>query len=248
VERVTKATVAARAGVSKNTVSLAFRHDPSIPEATQTRVEKVARALGYSKNPIVAQLMTELRRGTPASYRRTFALLNAFRDREALTQHWTIPSYVEGLRRRGNALGYRFDDFWLHDPELNGTRLDRILRARGIRGAIVVGLFFENELPHRFDNIWRDTGRAADPASRCEDLGRGVGQTRAARCGLDSPRTQSRHPGLGGHEPANDIAAEAALDMLVSMLHSNESGEPEFPRATLIGASWVPGATVRRQG
>jgi LacI family transcriptional regulator len=156
VERVTKATVAARAGVSKNTVSLAFRHDPSIPEATQTRVEKVARALGYSKNPIVAQLMTELRRGTPASYRRTFALLNAFRDREALTQHWTIPSYVEGLRRRGNALGYRFDDFWLHDPELNGTRLDRILRARGIRGAIVVGLFFENELPHRFDNIWRD--------------------------------------------------------------------------------------------
>jgi LacI family transcriptional regulator len=33
--------------------------------------------------------------------------------------------------------------------------------------------------------------------------------------------------------------------MLVSMLHHDEPGVPAFPRATLIGASWVDGVTTR---
>jgi hypothetical protein len=35
--------------------------------------------------------------------------------------------------------------------------------------------------------------------------------------------------------------------MLIGLLHNQETGVPEFPRATLIGPSWVPGATVRRR-
>ena len=153
--RVTMTTIAERAGVSKNTVSLALRHDSQIPAATRTRIEKIARELGYAKNPVVSQLMTELRKAHPAGHRRTLALLNANLDPNAFSRHPTVPAYVAGCRRRAAFHGYALDEFWLHDPELYGDRLNRILRARGIRGALVVGLMKENRLPPRFSVTWQ---------------------------------------------------------------------------------------------
>ncbi len=45
----------------------------------------------------------------------------------------------------------------------------------------------------------------------------------------------------------NRVTGEAAVDMVVSQIHNNESGVHEFPRATMIGATWMDGATVRAQ-
>lgn len=154
--RVTMSTIAARAGVSKNTVSLALRHDPQIPASTRARVEAVARELGYTKNPVVSELMVELRKAGPAGYRRTLALLNANQDPQAFSRHPTIPAYVTGCRRRAAQLGYALDEFWLHSADLYGEHLNRILRARGIRGLIVVGLMKENRLPPRFSVTWQN--------------------------------------------------------------------------------------------
>jgi LacI family transcriptional regulator len=99
--------------------------------------------------------MTELRKAHPAGHQRTFALLNAHSDRKAFTRHPTIPAYVAGCRRRAAQHGCTLDEFWLHDPELYGEQLNRILRARGIRGMIVVGLMKENRLPPRFSVTWQ---------------------------------------------------------------------------------------------
>ena len=49
--------VAAAAGVSVMTVSLALRRAPSIPAATRERVVAAAEQLGYRRNPLVAALM-----------------------------------------------------------------------------------------------------------------------------------------------------------------------------------------------
>jgi len=155
MKRVTMSSIAVQAGVSKNTVSLALRHDPQIPVATRRRIERIAKQLGYAKNPVVAQLMTELRKAGPAGYRRTFALLNANQDARAFTRHPTIPAYVAGCRRRAAAHGCTLDEFWLHDPELYGEQLNRVLKARGIRGVIVVGMMKENRLPARFSVTWQ---------------------------------------------------------------------------------------------
>lgn len=149
------ADVARRAGVSKNTVSLALRNDPQIPAATRRRVRELADELGYTANPVVSELMAELRKGTDAPYRRNFALLNANVDREAFSRHPTVPDYVAGCRRRAGQLGYGLDEFWLHDTGLAGGRLESILRARGIRGALVIGMMKENRLPPGFDGLWR---------------------------------------------------------------------------------------------
>ena len=343
VKRVTMATIAARAGVSKNTVSLALRHDPQIPLSTRRRIARIARSLGYAKNPIVAQLMVELRKSHPASYRRTLALLNANQDAHAFTQHPTVPAYVQGCRRRADFHGYRLDDFWLHDPELNGERLDRILRTRGIRGALIVGLMKENQLPTRFMSSWSQhacvvtgvrTRRPTLPfccvdhhalVLQAMEQARALGYQRPALIvddridrlvdgrfssgmwiGQQSLPEADRLPGFyaveaarqdvtlfstwlkqhrpdvlftlytvvktwvtqlglkvpndigliqlerrpeskewAGMDQHNDLAGEAAVDMLVGMMHNNEIGLQPFPRATLISGSWVAGETVR---
>lgn len=336
-------TIAKRAGVSKNTVSLALRHDPQIPAETRARVEKIAAELGYAKNPVVAQLMSELRKAAPAGARRTFALLNANQDPRAFTRHPTIPAYVEGCRRRAAAHGYALDEFWLHDPELYGEQLNRVLRARGIRGALVVGLMRENRLPPRFSVTWQNhavvvTGvRTREPTlnfacvdhhelvieameqarqlgyrrpglvlegaiDRLVDGRFGAGFWAAQQSLPESDRTPAffdvetaraeparfdawyranrpdviltlhtvvrewleaagprapRDIGLiqlelrrgcedwAGMDQHNDLTGEAAVDMLVSLLHGAEIGLPSAPRATLIGASWRAGKTAR---
>ena len=334
--------IAERAGVSKNTVSLALRHDRQIPVDTRERIERIAAELGYAKNPVVAQLMTELRKGKPAGFRRTLALLNANLDAKAFARHPTIPAYVAGCRRRAAQQGYALNEFWLHEPELYGERLNRVLKARGIRGVIVVGLMNENRLPTKFSVTWQQhavvvTGvRTHEPTlsfacvdhhalvleamERVRRLGyrrpalvlaegierlvegrfsagfwsgqRGLGtgdrvpgfydveaaRTEPARfhawyrewkpdviftlhtvvrewlggIGVQVPRDVGlvqleRRKGCedwAGMDQHNDLTGEAAVDMLVGMINSNEAGVPTAPRATLVGGSWAEGVTV----
>ncbi|MFA6959253.1 MAG: LacI family DNA-binding transcriptional regulator [Opitutaceae bacterium] len=341
--RVTMSSIAEKAGVSKNTVSLALRHDLQIPERTRKRIERIAKQLGYAKNPVVAQLMVELRKTNPAGYQRTFALLNANLDAKAFKRHPTIPAYVAGCRRRAALHGYKLDEFWLHDPEMYGERLNRVLRARGIRGVLVVGMMRENRLPPGFSVTWQHhavvvTGvRTHEPTLsfasvdhhalvlEAMEAARRLGYTRPALVlegGIDrlvegrfsagfwtgqqalseadqvpgfyvveeareepemfhawfrkhrpdviftlhtvvrewladigvlAPRDVGliqleRRRGCedwAGMEQHNDLTGEAAVDMLVTLVHNNETGVPLFPRATLIGGSWADGTTVR---
>lgn len=147
--------IAREAGVSKNTVSLALRGDIQIPAATRERIIGIAQRLGYRKNPVVAHLMAQLASTRRRGFQFTLALINANQDKKAFTRHPTVPSYVEGCRRRATELGYELDEFWLHEPGLDGGRLNRILRARGIRGIVVVGLMRENRLPEAFLPTWK---------------------------------------------------------------------------------------------
>jgi LacI family transcriptional regulator len=223
--RVTMSLIAEKAAVSKNTVSLALRHDPQIPVTTRERIERIAKQLGYTKNPVVAQLMTELRKAHPAGYQRTFALLNANLDKKAFTRHPTIPAYVSGCRRRAAVHGCTLDEFWLHDPELYGERLNRMLRARGIRGVIVIGMMKENRLPSRFAVTWQHhavvvTGvRTHEPtlSFACVDHHALVLEAMA----------QSRR--LGYRRPA--LVLEGAIDRLVEGRFSAGfwTGQQEFP-------------------
>jgi LacI family transcriptional regulator len=154
MKRISMADVARHARVSKNTVSLALRNDPQIPESTRQRVRVSVTELGYKANSVISKLMAELRRGDEAAYKHNFALINANQDRDAFLRHPTVPDYVSGCRRRAAQLGYGLDEFWLHDPELRAGRLESILRARGIRGALVIGMMKENRLPPDFETLW----------------------------------------------------------------------------------------------
>ena len=335
--------MARAAGVSKNSVSLALRNDPQIPPATRDRIKQTADSLGYRKNPTVAHLMAQLRGGPDQDYKATLALLNANQDRNAFQSHPTVPTYVAGCRRRAEANGYGLDEFWLHDPAIDGERLNRILRARNIRGVIVVGLMRDNHLPERFLPTWQQyptvvTGvRTRDPAlsfactdhhmlalravenairlgyrrpalvldREIDDLvecrftaGYLIGQRRLsaaqrlkpfysvtearhdptlfrkwfekekpdliltlyhvvrrwlegmclrvpADVGLIQMEWREDHADWAGMHQHNDIVGEASVEMVIGMIHNNEHEIPLYPRATLIGSTWVDGQTVR---
>jgi LacI family transcriptional regulator len=53
------------------------------------------------------------------------------------------------------------------------------------------------------------------------------------------------HADWAGMDQRNDLVGEAAVDMLITMIHHKRSAIPEHPRATLIGSQWVDGWTVR---
>lgn len=336
------ADIARAAGVSKNTVSLALKNSPQVSEATKKRVGREAARLGYQRNPVVDELMAKLRQGGRRPFQYTVALINANRDAKAFRNHPTIPSYLLGCRKRAKELGYALDEFWLHDPKQRGEALIRMFHARGIRGAILVGMMDENHLPDHFIPVAEKfpcvvTGtRTRDPALPFAAVDHHVLALRAfecaIQCGYQRPAlvldpvidtvvegrftagfqigqrliarnncippfydivASRRDPGIFGawmrkmqpdviftlyseikgwleHEgwqvPAdigliqlewraaqpewagmhqhNDVVGEAALDMLIGMLHRGETGPPEFPRATLIGPTWMNGSTV----
>jgi len=340
---VTMRVIADHVGYSKNTVSLALRGHRSIPEPTRELIRKAADKLGYRPNAVVSHLIAQLRAGRTAQFQAKLALVNANRDPKAFRQHPTIPAYVRGCERRGLQLGYTFDPFWLHDPKLKAESWTRILRTRGIKGIIVVGLMDDNHLPPHLQPVWAAfptvvTGvRTRDPAlsfscvdhhdlliqaferalalgyqrpalvidDRIDRLveGRFSGAMLTAQQGLPAsrrvpaflqidparadPKLFSRwldrhkpdvllslynvvfpwlkdhglrvpqdigviqlewresHAEISGMNQHNDAVGEAAVDMVVGQIHRNESGIPDFPRATLIGASWVEGGSVR---
>ena len=345
VRKVTLLDIARAAGVSKNTVSLALRRDPQIPPRTRARIEGLAAQMGYQKNPIVAHLMAQLRAGADSRHKSALALLNANEDRAAFRNHPTIPTYLEGCRRRAAQTGYSLDEFWLHDPELDGAKLNKILQARNIRGVLVVGLMNSNHLPERFLPTWEEypcvvTGvRTRNPALSfaCTDhhmlvlravenalrLGyrrpglvldgvidrllehrftsgflvaqqqiaaaqrlkpfyavtearsrpdlfekwfqkekpdviltlyhvlqrwlAGFGLRAPEDVGLIQMEWRADHGQWAGMHQHNDIVGEAAVEMVIGMIHNNERGIPLFPRATFLGSTWVEGKTVHRR-
>ena len=63
--------------------------------------------------------------------------------------------------------------------------------------------------------------------------------------GLIQYEWRADHGEWAGMDQRNDLVGEAAMDMLISMVHHNECGVPEYPRATMIGSHWIDGSTVR---
>ncbi|MCX8511988.1 MAG: hypothetical protein ORN83_09520, partial [Chthoniobacteraceae bacterium] len=57
-------------------------------------------------------------------------------------------------------------------------------------------------------------------------------------------RRQRSH--WAGMDQRNDLVGEAAVDLLVSMIHNGQQGVPERSIATQVTSKWVPGSTVRR--
>jgi len=342
LKKVSLADIAQEAELSRNAVSLALRKDRSIPPATRQRVEAIASRLGYTRNPLVGEIMARHRTGSSGVHHGTFALFNGNSDPEAFRRHPTVPLYVAGVERRAREWGYRLDNFWLHDPEMRGERLLQILRSRGICGALIVGLMKENRIPDRFRPVAEAfpcivTGvRTRRPAlsfacvdhhilalqavekaielgyhrpglvldRHIEELlehrfsaGYQVGQGHLPPADrlephLDAPDTETAfdsfrvwlqrecpdvllilynnvrdwleqlkmrvpedigliqlewratNPEIAGMNQHNDLTGEAAVEMLVGLIHQNQRGIPDFPRATLIGPSWADGPSV----
>jgi LacI family transcriptional regulator len=124
-------------GVNQATISLALRGDPSISESMRRRVRDSAARLGYRQNAYVAMLMSRIRSGRKLSEQGVIALIVDARSVEDWYRVRPYRTYHQGLISRATELGFHIEPFFLRATGVNGRSLDRILKARGIRGIIL---------------------------------------------------------------------------------------------------------------
>ncbi len=158
----TMADIARAAGVGKATVSLALRNDPRLRRETCKRIRSVADRLGYKSNAVVANLMAQLRVARNPKYQATIAILNASENRDYLHKNPTYCTLTSGILERCGGLGYGGNEIWLHEPGLDGERLQRLLAARNIRGVVLAGMVDTMmKLPAKLDRVWKDVSCVA---------------------------------------------------------------------------------------
>jgi LacI family transcriptional regulator len=133
----TTRAIAAAAGVHQTTVSLALRNHPRIPAETRERIRQVAERLGYRHDPRITELMYHLRWRRTQRKADVIAYVTDAKTRPSWHPHGTYHDQLAGARGRAELLGFRIDEFWLNREGLTAPRLDRVLRARGIRGLII---------------------------------------------------------------------------------------------------------------
>lgn len=147
--RIRMEDVARAAGVSVATVSRALKDDSRISPTVREAVKAVAVRMGYVPNPLVQSLMSQRRTGREGQAAETIALVTNY-PHDAWPQKDVCRWYFKGIEERALQLGYRVEVFSLealhHDPD----RLGRVLRARGIRAA-VLGFSRDEEHPVALD-------------------------------------------------------------------------------------------------
>lgn len=137
-KRPTLRTIAREAGLSLTATSMALRNHPGIAADTRSRVQALARKLGYHPDPKLATLMQHLRTQSGTEYHETIAFLSSHPDYrwKSYSQH----DYFLGACERAAELGYRVELFHLTEPGMTPARISSLLEARGIRG-IMIGPF-----------------------------------------------------------------------------------------------------------
>ena len=135
--RVTLADIATRAEVHVTTVSLALRNHPRLPEKTRTRIQKLAKEMGYQPDPVLQALVAY--RGKVMERRNppTLAYITNWDTKLGWQKTTAHPEFYEGAKSKAEELGFKLDHFWMGEPGLSHTRMSKILQARGITGVLI---------------------------------------------------------------------------------------------------------------
>ncbi len=147
--------IADRAGVSRMTVSRALRNLPSVSEETRRQITEIAREMDYRPNPLVSALMANLQTSRRQTKTRSIAFFTFSRSEEEWRRIGTQAGMFRGAEARANELGWHLSPVWINEPGLVGSRLSRILAARGIEGILVGGM------PRHLNHLKLDWNRYA---------------------------------------------------------------------------------------
>lgn len=232
-------SIAQTAGVSPMTVSLALRDHPSAAAATRRRIQRIATKLGYRPDPTIAKLMTHLR--TQRSQRLQAALC-CLTTIPRLENEPYVHAIADGAKQRAGELGYSMELLVVgQESTATPARLERILRARGVQGLLLLpmatsGEFRGVERWERFSVVSATRSVTAPATHRLVpnafdnvlELCRQLGAQGRQRIGLVTPREQDARVGhrftaaIGWH---NRYACAQPVEPLVL----DESINARFP-------------------
>lgn len=154
--KVTLQDIADKLSVSKMTVSLALRGSKSVSKERRKLINETAREMGYKPSYLFSKAMSLMKTKGLGHIRENIALINANEREDAFVNHPTIPQYIAGIRKAAQNEGFSISEFWLNDPKLTERNFSKVLRFRGIKGGIIVGLMENNDLRGKFDSIWKN--------------------------------------------------------------------------------------------
>jgi LacI family transcriptional regulator len=129
--------IAARAGVSVMTVSMALRNHPRISAVRRAELQSLASAMGYLRDPALAALSSYRRKlGVPA-FQTNIALLHTARSAQVLARVKKPGGLYASARLYAAKLGYGLEFVSYDDFVAGRMALDRILGHRGVRGILL---------------------------------------------------------------------------------------------------------------
>jgi LacI family transcriptional regulator len=129
--------IAAVAGVSVSTVSLALRNSAKISARRRDAILKLVEKMGYRSDPRISELMVHLRSVRADRSPSNIAFVIPELTRDQVRHYSPILCMLDGVREMADAFGFEVDVFHLADPGMNTKRLRSILSARSIRGVII---------------------------------------------------------------------------------------------------------------
>lgn len=149
--RVTLSDIAQKAGVHVTTVSLALRNHPRLPEATRTRLQALARKMGYVPDPFLRALVAYRGKVAPHRNPATLAYVTNWNTRWGWKKVTAHPAFFDGALAKARELGFNLEHFWLREPGLTHGRMSGILKSRGITGVIIASHMREIDVALQFD-------------------------------------------------------------------------------------------------
>jgi DNA-binding LacI/PurR family transcriptional regulator len=125
--------------LSHTTVSDALRNNPRVRRETRERVLKAAKEAGYRYNPLAGALMSEMRRSGTGSFHGVLAVVDLESAEQRLSSSRPYHREVfRGAKEKGLGLGFKTVAFVLGSEGLTVSRLDSILKSRGIHGLLIL--------------------------------------------------------------------------------------------------------------
>lgn len=140
--------VAAAANVCVMTVSLALRGNPRISAATRERIKRLADELGYHPDPELSRLMNHLRVARTMRGRVGIAIVD-FYPRADFPENAYNSKVRLAATARAEELGLSVTAMHLADYGGSLAKLVKVIRARGIEGALLLPLLVPMELDTR---------------------------------------------------------------------------------------------------
>lgn len=136
-KRVTMRDIAAKAGVSLATVSMALKGNKKIAEATANKIRKIAEEMGYEIDPMLASLSSYRWNKNTKVAHEVIAWIDTWDNHHDQMDILTFKQYWEGALERATALGYKLERFCTDKGNHSERSVIHVLKSRGVRGIIL---------------------------------------------------------------------------------------------------------------
>jgi LacI family transcriptional regulator len=136
-KRITIRDIALKAGVHHTTVSRALKNDSRISKESTARILALAKQMDYRPDPMLTSLVAYRSLKHQSEYQATLGWITNYPTKDGWKTSEKI-GYFAGAKQRTKELGYRLDEFWLHEKGMTSRRAAEILDTRNIQGLIFI--------------------------------------------------------------------------------------------------------------